>query len=186
MNQLDQDIRSELTALANTMHTTPPPIHTIPRLALGVAPRQRRVRRPLLIGAIAGTLLVGAGAAAAVGLLDDQATRLVQDAPCGLSATDAHRVASAQNSHGNTVEYWVVSSGSGYGDLLVERDPKGTNLGGALSCSPGAIGTVHPAGEPWAGAPYDTSDTETLISLFGWVPPTSAAAIVAVNWPAET
>ncbi len=181
MNHLDNNIRSGLATLADEMHSTPPPIHTITRLADTTAQPWRRRRRPLLIAAITGTMVIGVGTAAAVSLLGDGAGKFVDSADCGIHSKDARLIASGQDTEGTTIEFWIVQSPGGYGDLIVEKDQAGNYVGGMLGCGHEPSTVAHPAGQPWAGAPTVTSDTETLVRLFGWIPKPATSGVVTFS-----
>lgn len=148
--------------------------------------RRRRVRGPLIAGALSVGVLAGVGAVAASGLLDQNTADMVESAPCNITIDNAQLITSATDSRGDTIELWVLDSADGWGNLIVEKAPDGTWIGSTMGCSPearsnGYYGTDNGNGHPWAGAPSVTDSEATLVRLYGWIPAPATTAIVVLT-----
>jgi hypothetical protein len=62
-------------------------------------------------------VLAGVGAAAASGRFDDHVKEVVQSLDCNLTTDDAHLVASAIDTRGDTIELWTLDADDGFGRL---------------------------------------------------------------------
>ena len=145
-----------------------------------VHPRRRHLRRGVVITGIVGALALTGGAVAATTLLDSTSNTIIDTMDCGINSKDATRVATARAMNGNSVDFWVIRSAGGSGDLVVERTPDGRPVARTLGC--GRITQhVRTADTPFAAMPRTADDKVLSGHLIGWVPPATAAVAVILG-----
>ncbi|HQZ35050.1 MAG TPA: hypothetical protein PK020_11535 [Ilumatobacteraceae bacterium] len=172
MNTSDAEIRDALFTIAETIHSTPPPVHIITRAASRPPAHRRRVRWPVLLGAIGATLLVGAGVGAAAKLLSDDEAQLVNSARCRPDPSVDELVAQATATNGSKAEYWLMHSAGADGQLLILKHANGTEVGFG-NCTALTLTNFQIAGS--------SDSAGTYVYVYGQLPPAAAAATVHLN-----
>lgn len=141
--------------------------------------------RRRLVPALASVLILGAagtGIAAALGLFPGAARDTLEEFGCRTGGSVEELVAEDSTAGGQVFEYWVTRPDEGQsanGDILVERQPDGSESGFMVACSePGQAGTQPPV---WASAASEMSASHMLLAVMGHAPAEAVEVLITLN-----